>query len=59
MAKKKKGKRYAAWVGDDEIYTEARPSISVLEEEGAADTGLVDAQGRSIWRLPRPIGFID
>lgn len=47
-----------AWVADDiyeDDYAETAP-VQVCDHE-ATDTGLLDADGNSIWRAPNPIGF--
>lgn len=33
------------------------PNLHVPDHE-ATDTGLLDANGETIWRAPRPIGFV-
>lgn len=47
------------WCGDD-LFDDERggfvPSISV-DEHVATDTGLLDADGNTIWRAPNPLGF--
>ena len=45
-----------AWIEDDIDAESHRPDIIVQLHE-AADTGLLDAGGNSIFRLPNPIGF--
>lgn len=43
----------ADWIDDDYPMI---PNLEVCDFE-AADTGLLDASGHSIWREPNPIGF--
>lgn len=43
----------ADWSDDDYPLI---PAINVPEHE-AADTGLLDAKGNTIWRAPNPMGF--
>lgn len=44
---------------DDDYWPETAPFITSLtvSDHEAADTGLLDADGNTIWRLPNPIGF--
>lgn len=54
--------RYFTWASgwvEDETYspdTGPLPTITVPEHE-ATDTGLLTANGDSIWRAPNPMGF--
>jgi hypothetical protein len=42
---------------EDEVWTSAMiPSLTVTDHE-ATDTGLLDANGDSIWRAANPMGF--
>jgi hypothetical protein len=45
-----------AWVADDVWDDPFLPDIRVSDHE-ATDTGLLDAEGNTIWRAPNPIGF--
>lgn len=47
-----------AWVADD-LYDEDAPMIPALtvSDHEATDTGLLDADGNTIWRAANPIGF--
>lgn len=51
--------RAEGWCGDD-LFDDERggfaPSITV-DEHVAVDTGIMDADGNSIWRAPNPVGF--
>lgn len=51
--------RAEGWCGDD-LFDDERggftPSITV-DEHVAIDTGIMDADGNSIWRAPNPVGF--
>jgi hypothetical protein len=54
-----KRQRAEGWVGDDLFDDERggqRPDITV-DDHVAIDTGLLDADGNSIWRTPNPVGF--
>lgn len=44
---------------DDEYWEDAAPLITSVEVCGhvAVDTGLLDADGNSIFRAPNPVGF--
>lgn len=49
------------WIGDDCGFDErvASATISMIEPENPAlDTGLLDAEGRKLYRVRAPIGFI-
>ena len=50
-----------AWVEDDDTWPDERerPTITVHEREGPAWTGLVDASGVPIYRVPSrvPMGY--
>jgi len=52
-------KRPTQWIADDlgPEYAPMIPSLSVSEHE-ATDTGLLDADGNTIWREPNPMGFV-
>lgn len=45
-----------SWIEDDTFAESARPELIVPMSE-ATDTGLLDAAGNAIFRLPNPIGF--
>lgn len=47
-----------AWVADDLGHDDAPmiPALSVSDHE-ATDTGLLDADGNTVWRAANPIGF--
>ena len=47
-------KRPSQWIADD---LGPEPSLSVSEHE-ATDTGLLDADGNTIWRAPNEMGFV-
>ena len=46
----------AFWVEDDFYEVSDSPSLTVDDHE-PVDTGLLDADGNTIWRAPNPIGF--
>ena len=50
--------KMSGWVEDETFSPEPPPSppISVPEHE-AVDTGLLWADGSTVWRRPNPIGF--
>jgi hypothetical protein len=45
-----------AWIADDVWDAPVRPDI-VVADHAPIDTGIIDAQGNAIFRLPNPIGF--
>lgn len=45
------------WVEDDVPRETRSPDTPMVPEHVAADTGLLDASGGTIWRAPDPIGF--
>lgn len=51
--------RSEGWAGDD-LYDDERGSLQpdiTVDDHVAVDTGLIDADGNSIFRAPNPIGF--
>lgn len=48
--------RPRGWIEDDVYADPARLDI-VVSEAGPVDTGLLDAGGNAIFRIPNPIGF--
>ena len=48
--------RKALWVGD-ETYVSPGCHVPSVPDHEATDTGLLDVDGDSIMRAPRPIGF--
>jgi hypothetical protein len=43
---------------DDDYWPESPICTSLtVDEHVAVDTGLLDADGNSIWRAPNPMGF--
>ena len=44
---------------NDDDYWPATPPITTItvDEHVATDTGLRDADGNTVWRAPRPVGF--
>lgn len=48
--------RAEGWCGDDIYEGDHCPELTV-DEHVAVDTGLLDADGNSIWRAPNPLGF--
>ncbi|CDO37129.1 hypothetical protein [Novosphingobium sp. KN65.2] len=49
--------RPRAWVSD-EVYVEPMINVPTVCDHEATDTGLVDANGDTIWRAPNPVGFL-
>lgn len=50
--------RPRAFFVEDDLYREGnRAEVPVVPEHIAVDTGLMDANGGTIWRAPDPIGF--
>lgn len=47
-------KRPSQWIADD-LGPEDAPMI---REHEATDTGLLDADGNTIWRAPNEMGFV-
>lgn len=46
------------WV-EDETYSEGnRQETPIVCDHEPTDTGLLDANGETIWRAPNPIGFL-
>lgn len=46
------------WVEDETYRDPIRQDTPIVPEHVAADTGLLDAQGNTIWRLPERMGFL-
>jgi hypothetical protein len=44
---------------EDHIFPDERPGINAVEVDSheAADTGLLWADGSTVWRAPNPLGF--
>jgi len=50
--------RSSGWVEDEYFAPEPSQAICItVHDHDAIDTGLLDAQGDSIWRAPWPMGF--
>lgn len=45
------------WVEDEVAREGNRAETPMVPEHVAVDTGLLDANGGTIWRAPDPIGF--
>lgn len=43
---------------DCDWWTNDTPAPLTVSDHEAVDTGLLDANGDTIWRLPNPIGFL-
>ena len=54
-----KPQRTRSWIGDDLGHEDA-PLLAGLcvPDHEATDTGLLDPNGDTIWKEPRPMGFI-
>ena len=46
-----------AAVFSDEIYSGPMLNTVTVSDHEATDTGLLDADGDTIWRAPNPMGF--
>lgn len=46
----------ALWV-DDEVAVAPQSHVPCVPDHEATDTGLIDANGNTIWRAPRAMGF--
>lgn len=52
--------RYVAIHAADDYCWEQRPLLPAVQTDGErqpAETGLLDARGRKLYRLPEPVGF--
>lgn len=49
-------KRTRSWIAD-EVWDEPVRNIPTVSDHEATDTGLLDADGNTIWRAPEPMGF--
>lgn len=58
MARYTTQRRTRSWIEDEDAwdYPTWEHVPSVIDHE-PVDTGLLDADGSTIWRLPNPIGF--
>lgn len=45
-----------SWVADD-VWVRPLVHISTVSDHEATNTGLLDADGNTIWRAPEPMGF--
>ena len=51
--------RGSGWIEDETFAPDPGPLPSVhVPEHNATDTGLLDAEGKRIWREPNPMGFV-
>lgn len=49
--------RPRSWIADD-VFEEPMRHVPTVCDHHAVDTGLIDAEGNTIWRAPNPMGFI-
>lgn len=51
-------RRKAIWVEDEDAWdAPVCEHIPTVSDHEPVDTGLLDADGNTIWRAPNPIGF--